>query len=141
MKNIILIFLTVTTLLSCSNDKNQEDYTIPPELIGTWQFKGIYAHDVYDENNMPLYTPYENDALLTYFENNTFTNVLEDASYTGTYTVINSLIIKSTHLQASTNTTIQGSNKISLLTENILEIKCVSGDLCDTYRYEKVASD
>lgn len=144
MKNNILILLVfMTTLLSCSNNNNakEESNTIPQELIGTWQFKGIYTHDVVGENGLPLYTAYDNGALTTYYENNTFTHVLENESYTGTYSVTNNIILKTSHFQPSTNSTIEGSNEISLLTENVLEIKCVSSDLCDTYRYEKVLPD
>lgn len=139
MKKSILIFFLVTAFMSCS--KNEEETTIPQELIGTWQFKGIYSHDVYDENNMPLYTPYENGALTTYFENNTFTHQLENVSYTGTFSVTNDMILKLKYYQSSTNSIIKSSDKISKLTDNVLEITCVSSDLCDTYRYEKVASN
>lgn len=66
MKNIFLLFFTVTTILSCSNSDTNENTTIPAELIGTWQFKGIYSFDVVDENDMPLYTAYENGGFITF---------------------------------------------------------------------------
>ena len=140
MKNIILIFLTVTTLLSCSNDKNQEDYTAPPELLGTWQFKGIYAHDVYDENNMPLYTPYDNGDLITYYENNTFIHILENVEYTGTFSVINGTNL-TINYNPNPNGIVGGRSKLILLTENIVKLSCFNEGLCDVSRYEKVASD
>ena len=140
MKKIILIFITVTTLLSCSNDKNQEDYTVPPELLGTWQFKGIYAHDVYDENNMPLYTPYDNGDLITYYENNTFIHILENVEYTGTFSVINGTNL-TINYNPNPNGIVGGRSKIILLTENIVKLSCFNEGLCDVSRYEKVASD
>lgn len=141
MKKIFYILLVFTIiLLGCSNDNNtkQEENTIPPELIGTWQFKGIYTHDVVGENGLPLYTAYENGALTTYYDNNTFTHVLENDNYAGTFSIINNTILNTSHFQPLTNSIIESSNEISLLTENVLEIKCVSSDLCDTFRYEKV---
>lgn len=141
MKNIFLLLFTITTFFSCSNSVTNEDTNIPQELIGTWQFKGIYSYDVVDENNMPLYTPYENGSLTTYFENNTFTHTLENENYTGTYSVINTRILNTSYFQTLTNSTIEGSQEITLLTDNILEVKCVSSDLCDTFRYEKIAQN
>ena len=140
MKKIILIFITVTTLLNCSNDKNQEDYTAPPELLGTWQFKGIYAHDVYDENNMPLYTPYDNGDLITYYENNTFIHILENVEYTGTFSVINGTNL-TINYNPNPNGIVGGRSKLILLTENIVKLSCFNEGLCDVSRYEKVASD
>ncbi len=140
MKNFVTLLFVITTLLSCSNN-NKEDTTIPPELIGTWQFKGTYSHDVYDENGQPLYTPYENGSITTYFEDNTFTHALENENYSGTYSVINGNILKTSYFQPLTNSIIEGTQEISLLTDNVLEIKCVSSDLCDTFRYEKVESN
>ncbi|WP_290875554.1 hypothetical protein, partial [Flavobacterium sp.] len=72
------------------------------------------------------------------YDNNTFTHVLENDNYAGTFSIINNTILNTSHFQPLTNSIIESSNEISLLTENVLEIKCVSSDLCDTFRYEKV---
>lgn len=141
MKNIVTLLFVITTFLGCSNNDEEKETPIPQELIGTWQFKGIYSHDVYDENGLPLYTPYENGSITTYFEDNTFTHTLENENYSGTYSVINGNILKTSYFQPLTNSIIEGTQEIFLLTDNVLEIKCVSSDLCDTFRYEKVESN
>ena len=141
MKNIVFTLFIVITFLGCSSSSNEQDTTIPSELIGTWQFKGFYTFDVYGENGMPLFTPYEDGSLTTYFENNTFTHTVENEEITGTYSVINNSILNISYFQAISNSTIEGSEEITLLTENVLEVKCIGTDLCDTFRYEKVLPD
>ena len=46
MKNITLLLLLITTFISCSKSEteaeNELETPIPEELIGTWEFKGIY---------------------------------------------------------------------------------------------------
>lgn len=138
MKKSILIFFLATIFMSCS--KNEEETTIPQELIGTWQFKGIYSHDVYDENNMPLYTPYENGDLITFNNDNTFSHLLQGYQYSGTFTVINGNKLKMNY-HSNSNGINNGSSKITLLTENELRLSCLSEVSCDVSRYEKVASN
>ena len=48
MKNITLLLLLITTFISCSKSEteaeNELETPIPEELIGTWEFKGIYVY-------------------------------------------------------------------------------------------------
>lgn len=145
MKKITLLLLLITTFISCSksetNTEIEVETEIPQALIGTWQFKGIYTHDVHDENDMPIFTAYENGAVTSYFEDKTFTHQLGETNYSGTYKIISNNIIKMSYFQPSTNTIINGSNQITLLTNSVLEISCVTEISCDTYRYEKVPSN
>ena len=139
MKNIFLLFFTVTTILSCSNSDTNENTTIPAELIGTWQFKGIYSFDQVDENDMPLYTPYENGDYISFNENKTFTHILENNEYNGTFYVTNANKLTMTYNpnQIGLNTNPVSSNIYSLST-NILKLSCLEEGLCDIIRYEKI---
>ena len=139
MKNIFLILFIVSTVVSCSNSDTNENSIIPQELIGTWQFKGIYSHDVVDENGMPIYTPYENGDFITFYSNKTFIQILENNEYTGTFYVTNEnkLTITYNPNQIGLNTD-PSSSKIYSLSTNVLKLSCFDEGLCDITRYEKV---
>ena len=77
MKKITLLLLLITTFISCSKSENEEETAIPQALIGTWQFKGIYTHDVLDENDMPIFTAYENGDLITFNSDKTFSHITQ----------------------------------------------------------------
>ncbi|NMH24358.1 hypothetical protein [Flavobacterium solisilvae] len=139
MKNIFLLFFTVTTILSCSNSDTNENTTIPAELIGTWQFKGIYSFDVVDENDMPLYTAYENGGFITFYENKNFKQIIDNLEYTGMFSVnnANKLILTYDPNQIGLSTE-PGNSKIYFLSENVLKLSCFDDGLCDIIRYEKI---
>ncbi len=145
MKNITLLLLLITTFISCSKSETEAEIeletTIPQELIGSWQFKGIYTHDVHDENDMPIFTAYQNGAITSYRDDKTFTHQLGEINYSGDYKIISNNIIKLSYIEPSTNSLISGSNKITMLTNSVLETSCVNETSCDTYRYEKVPSN
>lgn len=141
MKNIVTLLFVITTFLGCSNNDEEKETPIPQELIGTWQFKGIYSHDVYDENGLPLYTPYENGDLITFNSDNTFSHLLQDYQYTGTFKVINSNKLNFHYNPNPNGINNDGSSKIIILTDNELRLSCLNENTCDVIRYEKVVSD
>lgn len=143
MKNIILTLVFTTTILGCTNNKEstEEETAIPQELIGAWQFKGIYSHDGLDENRNPLYTPYENGDIITFNSDKTFTHLLQSYQYTGTFAVINGEKINFRYYPNPNGINNIGSSKISLLTENELRLTCLNDVPCDVIRYEKIVSD
>jgi len=141
MKKNILILLLVTTLIGCSKNETTEETSVPVELIGSWQFKGIYIHDVFDENDMPLYMAYENGDIITYNSDNTFIHLLQNYQYTGTFSVVNSNILNLNYNPNPNGINNNGSSKITLLTENELRLSCFNEGLCDVIRYEKVVAD
>lgn len=141
MKKNILILLLVTTLIGCSKNETTEETSVPVELIGSWQFKGIYIHDVFDENDMPLYMAYENGDIITYNSDNTFIHLLQNYQYTGTFSVVNSNILNLNYNPNPNGINNNGSSKITLLTENELRLSCLNEGPCDVIRYEKVVAD
>ena len=139
MKKIFFTLFTVATLFSCSNNSTNEDNTVPAELIGTWQFKGIYSFDVVDENDMPLYTAYENGGFITFYENKNFKQIIDNLEYTGMFTVTNANKLTLTYNPNQIGlSTEPKSSKIYFLSENVLKLSCFDDGLCDIVRYEKI---
>jgi len=141
MKNIILTFLLITTLTACSKSETAEDTTIPQKLIGSWQYKGYFSHDIYDENG-PVFFPTTNgNSIITFNGDNTFNQVLNSEQYTGTFSVINGTKLTINYNPIPNGISGSGSTKIALLTENELRISCLGETPCDIDLYEKVVGD
>lgn len=145
MKNITLLLLLITTFISCSRSETKEEIEeetpIPEELIGSWQFKGIYTHDVLDENDMPIFTAYENGDLITFNSDKTFSHITQTYQYTGTFNITNNNKLNFYYDQNPTGINNNGSTKISVLTESELRLSCFQEPYCDVARYEKVPSN
>jgi|APLak6261664116_1056043.scaffolds.fasta_scaffold26675_1 hypothetical protein len=145
MKNITLLLLLITTFISCSRSETKEEIEeetpIPEELIGSWEFKGIYVHDVFDENNMPIFNAYENDDYITFNSDKTFSQLHQNYQYTGTFTVTNNNKLNFFYDSNPNGINNNGSTIISLLTETELRLSCLQENYCDVARYEKLPSN
>ena len=143
MKNISLLLLLLTTFISCSKSETEEENTIPipQELLGSWEFKGYFSHDIHDENG-PVFFPVTNgSSVITFNNNNTFNQVLNNYLYSGTFTITNDNKLTMSYNSNPNGFTGGGSSKIITLTENELKISCYQGNYCDVDLYEKVASN
>lgn len=145
MKKITLLLLLITTFISCSksetNTEIEVETEIPQALIGTWEFKGIYVHNVFDENNMPIFNAYENNDYITFNSDKTFFQLHQNYQYTGTFTVTNNNKLNFFYDSNPNGINNNGSTKISVLTENELRLSCFQEPYCDVARYEKVPSN
>jgi restriction endonuclease S subunit len=93
MKKILLIFITLIVLISCSNDNRiSSNNLLKEKLIGTWVNEGYYDDVATDENPNGFY-PMPNGITTTY-SIETFSSTLNGSRFeSGNFNVSNDSIL------------------------------------------------
>ena len=138
MKKITLILISCIAMISCSSNDNNEN-SIPQELIGSWKLVGYYD----DMDNDPItgtnYHLIENGDVFQFNSDGTFDNVGDEINPDGNYSVSSDSVLTRNFNTNSLNPDMTFYDKIYILTDDVLQFSCNQTDaMCDTYRYEKV---
>ncbi len=139
MKKIFILPILFLALLSCSKSNNDEiaTNTTPAELIGTWKLVGYYD-DIEDPATNSNYHLITNGGILKFDVDGKFDDVGDAINPDGSYSVSSDLVITMNFYTNSSNPNSVFKDKITLLTNNVLEFGNYQATMADTYRYEKI---
>ncbi len=140
MKKIIVTLISIIAFFSCSSNEVNNNAILQQELIGSWKLVGYYSDTINPEtgtNYYPLESEtkdifeFKNDhSIFSHLTNNTI----------GTFSVSNDSIITFNYNSNSNNPNTSYSNKITLLSNEYLELSALpnTDGITATERFQKV---
>ncbi|WP_395044112.1 lipocalin family protein [Flavobacterium sp.] len=141
MKKIILTLISCITIVSCSNnDENNQTNLMKEKLVGTWKLIGYYD----DMDNDPItgtnYHLVENGDVYKFSSDGQFDNVGDEINPDGIFSVSEDSVITRNFNANSLNPNMTFNDKILILNEQYLEYYPFLGEgsLGWRERYQKV---